>query len=149
VTLSVDVAATHLVLPRVDGPSPSTPPTLTPSDATPSEPTGVAWRVERDVLARETSCVVDHGSTYDEGDVTCTEHYVGRVTVNTETFAQRVEASSSFTLAWPDATVSSEVRMTMLVTERTFDVSLELDCRDGDTVMAQRRWHQEIPRDLG
>ncbi|HEX3909000.1 MAG TPA: CocE/NonD family hydrolase [Mycobacteriales bacterium] len=148
-TLTLDLDATSLVLPRVVGPSPSPLPSLTPSDATPSESTDVVWRVERDVLRRETSCVVDHGSTYDEDGVTCTDHYVGRVTVNTETSAQRAEATSSFTLAWPDVTVRSEARMTMLVSDNAFDVSLELDCHDGDTVIAQRRWSRQIPRDLG
>ncbi len=149
VTLTLDLAATRLMLPRVVGPSPSAPPSLTPSNESPSKSEDTVWRVERDVLRRETSCVVDHGSTYDEDGVTCTDHYVGRVTVNTETFAQRAEATSTFTLAWPDVTVSSEVRMTVLVSQQAFDISLELDCHEGDTVMAQRRWSRQIPRDLG
>lgn len=149
VTLTVDLGASTLHLPRVDGPSPCPPPTLVESTESPSEPTDVAWRVERDVLRRETSCVVDHGSTYDENGVTCTEHYAGRVTVNTVTFAQHVDADSRFELHWPEGTVSSAASLRIDVSEKAFDVELELRCHDADNVFAERRWQRAIPRDLG
>ena len=149
VTLSLDLGTTTLVLPRVDGPAPSPPPSLTASESGPSRPADCVWRVERDVLRRETSCLVDHGSTYAEEGVTCTEHYAGRVTVNTETFAQRADATSSYTLAWPEVTVCSEVRMGLRVSVEAFDVDLELDCREGQDLVAQRSWSRRIPRDLG
>jgi uncharacterized protein len=149
VTLSLDLAATTLVLPRVDGPSPCPPPLLTASTSTPDEPTDVDWRVEHDVLRHQTSCVVDHGSTYAEAGVTCTEHYVGLVTVDTVTFAQQAEGRTTFTLAWPDVSVTTEVRMVMDVTTDDFVVDLELDCLEGETVVAQRSWSRRIPRQLG
>jgi hypothetical protein len=41
-------------------------------------PPGWTWRVERDVLAGTTTCVVAHGSTYDTPhDGEATEHYEG------------------------------------------------------------------------
>jgi hypothetical protein len=149
VTLSLDLAASALVLPRVDGPSPCPPPSLTASRSAPDEPTDVDWRVEHDVLRHQTSCVVDHGSTYDEDGVTCTEHYVGRVTVDTVTFAQRAEGRTTFTLAWPDVTVTTEVRMVVEATTDAFEVALELDCLEGDVMARQRSWSQRIPRQLG
>jgi predicted acyl esterase len=149
VTFSLDLAASMLHLPRVDGPSPCAPPSLVASTDEPSEPTDVTWRVERDVLHRETSCVVDHGSTYEETGVTCTEHYAGRVSVNTDTFAQQVTASASFTLAWPEVTVSSEAQLAVEATSTAFEVDLRLRCLDGDDVFAERHWQRSIPRDLG
>jgi hypothetical protein len=149
VTFSLDLAASTLHLPRVDGPSPCAPPSLVASTDEPNEPTDVTWRVERDVLRRETSCVVDHGSTYEEAGVTCTEHYAGRVTVNTDTFAQQVTASASFTLTWPEVTVSSEAQLAVEATSTAFEVDLRLRCLDGDDVFAERHWQRSIPRDLG
>jgi predicted acyl esterase len=149
VTLSLDLSGTTLVLPRVDGPSPCLPPTLTASTSEPSEPTDVTWRVERDVLRHQTSCVVESGSTYDEDGVTCTDHYVGRVTVDTMTFAQQATGTTTFTLAWPDVTVTTEVRMVVDLTTDDFVVNLELDCREGSTTMSHRSWTNRIPRRLG
>jgi hypothetical protein len=149
VILSLDLAGTTLVLPRVSGPSPCPPPSLTASTSTPNEPTDVDWRVEHDVLRHQTSCVVDHGSTYDEDGVTCTEHYAGRVTVDTVTFAQRAEGTTTFTLAWPDVSVTTEVRMVMDATTDAFEVALELDCLEGDVMVKQRSWSRRIPRRLG
>jgi hypothetical protein len=68
-----------------------------------SEPgEGITWRVERDVLAHRTECVVDHGSASDVEGGGVAEHYDGRVWVDTETFAQGRESSADFTVRWPE-----------------------------------------------
>jgi predicted acyl esterase len=149
VTLTLDLAGSALHLPRVDGPSPCAPPSLVASTDEPNEGTDVTWRVDRDVLRRETSCVVDHGSTYDETGVTCTEHYTGRVTVNTDTFAQQVHSTASFQLTWPEATVRSDAELHVEATATSFEVEIRLRCFDGDEVFAERHWQRVIPRDLG
>lgn len=149
VTFALDLAASALHLPRVDGPSPSAAPSLVASTDEPNEPTDVTWRVERDVLRRETSCVIDHGSTYDEAGVTCTEHYTGRVRVNTRSFAQQMQATAKFRLAWPDVTVTTEAELRIEATAKAFEVDLSLRCQDGDDVFAERHWQRAIPRDLG
>jgi predicted acyl esterase len=149
VTLTVDLAASALHLPRVAGPSPCAPPSLVASTDEPSEPADVTWQVEHDVLRRETSCVIDHGSTYEETGVTCTEHYTGRVTVDTRTFAQRIHAKSCFRLAWPEATVSTEAELQVEATKTAFEVDVTLRCLDNEDVFAERHWHRVIPRDLG
>jgi uncharacterized protein len=149
VTITLDLAGSALHLPRVNGPSLCEPPSLVASTDEPSEPTDVTWRVDRDVLRRETSCVVDHGSTYDEEGVTCTDHYVGRVSVNTESFVQRMTATSSFRLEWPEATVTTEAVLALDATATAFEVDLRLRCLDGDEVFAERHWQRVIPRDLG
>jgi uncharacterized protein len=149
VTLTVDLAASALHLPRVDGPSPCAPPTLVASTDEPSESSDVTWRVERDVLGRETACVIDHGSTYDEAGVTCTERYTGRVSIDTRTFDQRVHSTASFQLAWEGATVSSQSELAVEATADAFEVTVSLRCFDGDEVFAERHWQRVIPRDLG
>jgi uncharacterized protein len=149
VTLTVDLGASTLHLPRVDGPSPCEPPALVASSEEPHEPSDVTWRVERDILRRETSCTVEHGSTYDEEGVTCTEHYTGRVGINTRSHAQRVTATAAFTVAWPQATARSEAALAVDITAEAFEVDLTLRCHDGDEPFAERQWRRVIPRDLG
>ena len=107
------------------------------------------WRVERDVIGRETACVVDSGSTYDEDGVRCVERYTGRVSVDTRTFEQRAVASATFGLAWPEATVSARAELDFVATAAAYEIDLRLVCRDGDDVFAERHWRQTIPRDLG
>ncbi len=149
VTLTFDLDGCALHLPRLDGRSPCDPPQLVPSTDEPHEPTDVVWSVQHDVLRRETACVVEHGSTYDEAGVTCTEHYTGRVSVDTRTFAQQIEATASFRLVWPEATVSSRAELRVTATATDFEVDLTLTCLDGEDVAAKREWHRVIPRDLG
>jgi hypothetical protein len=148
VTLTLDLDGCALHVPRVDGPSPCAPPALTPSLDRPSEPTDVTWQVHHDVLRRETSCVVDHGSTYDETGVTCTERYSGVVTVGLRDFAQRVSAQSEFTLAWPEVTVHSTADLSLAAGPDSLQVELVLRCEEDGATFSERRWQRSIPRDL-
>ncbi len=150
VTLTVDRDGSLLQLPVVEGPSPCPPPQLvaTQPDRT-GAADGVVWRTERDVLARTTSCVVDHGSMTKLADgSTCEEHYAGRVSVDTRTFEQRAEASSRFAIAWPDVSVSTEIRLDFVASAEAFDVSLMLAVREDGALFAERTWERTIPRDL-
>lgn len=148
-TLSFDLAGCALHLPRVDGPPSTPPPDLVESKDQPDEPAGTTWRVERDVLRRRTSCVIEHGSTYDEEGVRCTEHYRGTVSVDTETFEQRVEAEATYRLEWPEATVSTRATLELVATSESFEVDLALECREADGEIATRHWRRSIARDLG
>jgi predicted acyl esterase len=149
VTLTVDLGHAELELPRIDGPSPCLPPQLTASAATPDEPSDVRWTVGHDVLARRTACAVDHGSTFDEDGVRCTEHYWGEVGVDIRTWRQDLDAGARFELAWPEATVSSEVHLHVDATESEWLVGLELVCHEGDRVVGRREWSRAVARDLG
>jgi uncharacterized protein len=149
VTLSLDLAGSALHLPRVEGASPCPPPALVASADAPAESGDVTWRVERDVLRRTTTCVVDHGSTYDQEGVTCTERYDGSVRVDTRSFAQRIEATAGFRLDWPQASVRSEATLQVEATSTAYEVDLRLRCFDGDEIVADRRWQRVIDRDLG
>jgi uncharacterized protein len=149
VTLNLDQSGSALHLPRVSGASPCPPPTLVASTDTPTESHDVTWRVERDVLRRTTTCVTDHGSTYDEEGVICTERYAGSVCVDTRSFGQQIDATAAFRLQWPTATVRSEAELRVEATATAYEVDLRLRCFDGDDVVADRHWQQVIDRDLG
>ena len=130
-------------------------PEFVPGDETSSESdSGVVWRVERDVLARTTACVVDHTYAYDAPYGSVVEHYGGRVSVSTRTFEQLASADVSFTLRFADDAsgdaVDCSARSTLEVHAgvSTYDVHLTLTCSEGDTVIAERQWRQQFPRDL-
>jgi hypothetical protein len=148
----VTVHGGELELPVWSGPSPYTPPQLAPGGHSGEDPSGVIWRVERDVLAGTTSCVVDHGSTYDTPhDGTATEHYEGRVTVDSATFEQGSTATTTFTLRWPDLEMSSTASMTVAITADSLDVAIDLSAEEltaaGRSTVGTRHWHEVIPRE--
>ncbi len=145
VTLTVHGGA--LQLPVLTGPSPYAPPKLVPGDATATENGGVVtWRVERDVLARETACVIDHGATSRAPYGTATERYRGKVGVNSVTFAQSAHAEARFDLRWPQAAVSTEATLDLTADRFSYDVTISLLAREGDDLVGERRWHRIIPR---
>jgi hypothetical protein len=115
---------------------------------------GVVWRVEHDVIARTTACVVDHGAAYDAPYGSVVEHYGGRVQVSNRTFEQIATADVSFTLRFSDDGTGSAVRCTARSTlevhagQSVYDVTITLVCREGDDVVAERQWRQQFPRDL-
>ena len=148
VTLRLHLDDCALHLPAVAGPSPCPAPRLSAGGSA-QEPTDAVWRVERDVLRRETTCVLDHGSTYDEDSVRCTEHYTGRLTVDARTFAQHVEGGADFRLEFPEADVRSEVRLSLDATATAYEVELHLVTQDGDEPFVTRTWRRSIPRYLG
>jgi uncharacterized protein len=147
----VTVHGGELELPVWTGPSPHTSPQLAPGGDTAEDPSGVTWRVERDVLAGTTSCVVDHGSTYDiPYDGTATEHYEGRVTVDSATFEQGSAATTTFTLRWPDLETSTTASMTVGITGDSLEVAIDLRVEEftaaGRSTVGTRHWHEVIPR---
>lgn len=71
---------------------------------------GVVWRIERDVPAGTTACVVDHGSSYATSYGHCTEHYDGRVSVDLATHDQTATATASYTLRFDDPPTGSNDR---------------------------------------
>jgi len=150
VTLTVDGDASSLVLPVLAGPSGISPVAMTSAPARePSEHGPVTWRVERDVLARTTSCVVDHGSDYDVAGGRVREHYAGTVTVDTVTFDQQASASADFTVTWPDAEVRSRAELTLAAGPTAFDVVVTLAVDLDGQPFGERRWERRIERDLG
>jgi predicted acyl esterase len=153
VTLSI--RGGRLLLPAYDPAGSPAPPEFAPGDPASGESDhGVVWRVEHDVLGRQTACVVDHGSAYDAPYGSVVEHYGGRVQVSSRTFEQVAAADVAFTLRFDDDgrgnAVSTKARSTLEVNAgpSSYDVSITLTCSEGDFIVAERSWHQSFPRDL-
>jgi predicted acyl esterase len=156
-TVTVDAASIELVLPTLasttgDLPEPAfTPPPPPDADDEPAPGApGVVWRVDHDVLARETRVLVDHGARYagDHG-AQVEEAYRGEVAVSTvDPGDARATARARYAITWPDATVASEARLDIRSDRDAFTVSVELDVDDGDERLRSRRWDRRIPRRL-
>jgi predicted acyl esterase len=153
VTLGVRQA--RLLLPAYDARGSLPVPSFAPGDESSGESDhGVVWRVERDVLARTTTCVIDHGSAYDVPYGSVVEHYGGRVQVSSRTFEQLATSDVAFTLRFSDdgsgepVTVGARSILEVHAGETVYDMTITLVCTEGDTVVAERSWREQIPRDL-
>jgi hypothetical protein len=151
----------ELVLPAyAAAESPYPAPTFTPGDDTADEDAAaVTWRISRDVLARITSAFVEHGGErYDTPHGRGGEHYVGEVTVQTQTFAQSARSDVTFSLRYDDdgsgAPVDCVSRSLLRIDadETDLDVTIELTCTEagpsGERVVGKRQWNRRFPRDL-
>jgi uncharacterized protein len=141
----------ELDLPVWTGPSPYDEPVLAPGGDSSEDASGITWKVERDVLAETTACVVDHGSTYDiPYGGTASEHYQGRVSVNRDSFEQATNATTTFTLRWPEVEVSTVASMDVTIAAESLDVVIDLTVDEagpsGQSRLGTRHWHQSIPR---
>jgi putative CocE/NonD family hydrolase len=172
VTLSIDVRDAMLVLPTLEGPTPVierprlSPPTLearqeiyeprSPVAApTPSRgrerPDGIDWKVEHDVLEhRTTATSASWGTSAGEADIPETfERYGGVVSVSTTDAADaRVDARSVIRIAYPEATVESEARYSVVSDAKSYRVEIQLDVGENGDPRWSRRWERSIPRRL-
>jgi putative CocE/NonD family hydrolase len=171
VTLTFDPGRSTLELPVIDGthelpapqlrPPPSErgdPPDATKSPDTVGREAGsagpqdqrVSWRVEHDVLERETRYIVDHGSVYDtEMGSRVTESYFGRVVVSTSDPGDcRAEGRVRFEIAWPEATAVAEVQATLGSNAGDYRLELDLDVIHDGASLGRRHWERTFPRRL-
>ncbi len=145
VTLTVHEGS--LELPLRAGEEQAPPPFTPGAESSSEEPADISWTVSRDVLRDTTTCTVRHGSAYDvPHQGRATEEYVGTVSVDRRTFAQRAVAHCTYGLSWPGVEVSVTSMMTVEVTADGYDVVIEADATDGDTVVSHRTWSEHIPR---
>lgn len=159
--LTLTVHGGELILPAyaaTESPYPT--PTFTPGDETADEDvSAVTWRYSRDVLARVTGAFVDHGGErYDTNYGSAGEHYVGEVTVQTQTFAQTARSEVTFSLHYDDdgsgepvdCVVSSLLQIA--ADETDLDVSIDMACTEagpsGERIVGERHWQRRFPRDL-
>ena len=148
VVLEVDAARVRLQLPLTTSLRATTH-RLTPGPgASDDEAAGVEWRFEHDVLRRVTRAVTRYGGTYPGlHAATVTDDYRGEVGVSTTDPADAWSTgTSTFTLAWPEATVRTESRVHVRSDASGFDLSVELRAWDGDQQVADRRWDRRLPR---
>jgi predicted acyl esterase len=154
-TLAIDRSGSFLVLPTVEGPGqvaerPALPPPR--PEAKREEPGDeVVWRIEHDVLRRETRAVYRYGgpSEADEVAPAIVQRYEGTVGVSTDDPGRAwVDASASYELTWPEVTVTSASRTRIESDAHAYHARIDLETgRDGRT-LRMRRFERRIPRNL-
>lgn len=129
-------------------PDPEAPvPDFAPGNPASSEdPTGVTWRIERDIAHGTTRAVVGSKSHYDTPFGSASERYDGWVSVDTRTFAQHAHSDVEFVLRFPEVTSTVHSVMDLRTSGDTYDMSIHLIVKDGDTVIRERTWQQTFPR---
>ncbi len=160
VTLTIERAGSALVLPTVDGPSPlSERPELPPPTraAHPLESSRgeqmeeVTWRIEHDVVRRETRAVTAYGgdTEADEHRPRTEERYGGIVGVSiTDPGRAWVEATATNTLHFPEATITGHARWTIRSDADAYRVEIEADLSEDGEPRFTRRWERTIRRNL-
>jgi hypothetical protein len=152
--LTIHRAGSALVLPVVAGPPPLGPtPSLPPPRPGMEEgPPGPAptWRIEHDVVAAHKRVVIAQESAGDlDVGGRLREHYSGIAGVSTEDPADAwVEGRALYELSWPEATVTSESRLTLCSDRDSFRVELDLEVGEDGAPRWARRWERTVPRRL-
>jgi hypothetical protein len=144
--LSMTLRTASLTLPFLDGEFPV--PTFGLGADHSSESTdGVGWSIHHDVLTRTTSATTRSDSHYPTPyGGTAHELYLGEVSVNTGTFAQRAHATTVFDLTWPGIDVTVRSTLTVDVTPMTYDVSIWTQAVLDSESVSERSWQESIPR---
>lgn len=150
VELEIDLSASYLEIPVLDGlgslPDPALP---VPPDPEMGNSEGVLWTVERDVLARATTCRSRYGAVWKtRRGYECTADYQGAVTVDRRTFDQTVDAISTFEATYEGVHVRSESRLAVHVDATHFDLEIALETFEDGRPFASNRWLRRIERDL-
>jgi predicted acyl esterase len=160
VTLTVERSRSAIVLPTVDGPSPITerpqlpPPTRVVKGLESSrggEMPSVTWRLEHDVIARETRAITAYGGDTEADDhrPRTEERYEGTVGVSTEDPALAwVEARAANTLHFPEATIAGVARWTIRSDAEAYHLEIDLELAEDRKPRWSRRWERTIPREL-
>jgi len=160
-SVSLTIHGGELVLPTYDATtSPYPSPVFTPGDEVAAEdPAGVTWRTWRDVLARVTGAVVDHGGDpYDTPYGRMGEHYFGEVRVQTDTFTQSARSDVTFALHFDDDGSGAPVdcvvtsRLHVEADQTDLDVTITMSCTEtgvsGERVVGERSWQRRFARAL-
>jgi uncharacterized protein len=147
------VGDVELELPVLDGPPPiAEPPTFAPPPPKkPDEPGGppTVWRVERDVLGRETRCVISHGSDYEaEEGARVEERYEGEVGVSTRDPGDAwARATARYVIRWLDVEVATEARLDFRSDAEAYHVVVDVVAEEPTQRMRrERRFERRIPR---
>jgi hypothetical protein len=150
-TLQIDLAATTLFLPVLDGPQIADAPTFAPGDERAHRPDHVVWEVRDDVGERVRRVVIDHGGVRGQASngAGVLDRYGGEVGVGWDDPGRAwAEGSTTYELTWPEATVRTESRGSLQTDRDTWRLELELDVYEDGEHRFHRRWEREVPRDL-
>jgi hypothetical protein len=144
--VSITLRTASLTLPFLDGEHPE--PTFGPGAEHSSESTeGVGWSLHHDVLARVTSATTRSESRYPTPyDGSAHELYLGEVSVDTRSFAQKVWANTVYDLTWPGVDVAVRSTMTLDVTASSYDVKIWTQAVLDNESINERTWVESIPR---
>jgi uncharacterized protein len=144
--VTITLRTASLTLPLLDGEFPE--PTLGPGAEHSAETTdGVGWSIHSDVLSRTTSATTRSESRYDTPyRGSAHELYLGEVSVDTRTFAQKAHATTVFDLSWPGIDVTVRSTMTVDVTPTAYDVSIWTQAVLDSESIHERSWRETIPR---
>jgi uncharacterized protein len=152
VTVGVDASSVVLTTPSIDGLPASLHPLtstsgLSDEDAA-DEARDVDWRIEHDVLRRETRVVTRYGGTYGgEHGAVITDDYRGQLGVSTVNPADAwARGSARFEIIWPELTASAEASLSIESNGETMAVEINLVVHDGDVEFARRAWTRTIRR---
>jgi predicted acyl esterase len=156
VTLTVERADGFLQLPVLDGePDAAARPSLRPVE----RPTtvdrretsdDVVWRVEHDVLARETRAAAGMGSdNAAKGDVpSFADRYEGTVGVSLDDPGRSwARGRGRFEIRYPEATVGSDVETTITSDRDSYTLEIDLRVHENHEERWRRRWERVFPRD--
>lgn len=153
VTLRVDRSASALLLPVLDGPCPDPAPSLDivpPPGPAVHDPT-VVRRVVTDEVRRETVAETAYGAPSPAGDgaPAMADRCEGRVGVSLDDPARAwVEASASYEIAFPEATVAARARWRIDSDATTYRVVLDLETTEDGEPRWSRHWDRTFFRDL-
>ena len=149
-TLTVDLEASTLELPVLDGPAVAAEPRFEPGDEHASTPERVEWSHEHDILRRTHVVRIDHGGVRGrEGDVEILDAYRGEVGVERDTPGTAwAKGSVTFEMGFAESTVRTESRGELRSDRDTWFLTMELDVDEDGERIAERRWTRTVPRDL-
>jgi hypothetical protein len=135
-----------LTLPFLDGEFPE--PTFAPGAENSAETTdGVGWSLHHDVLTGTTSATTRIDSRYATPyDGTAHELYLGEVSVDTRTFAQRMHGNAVYELTWPGIEVTVRSVMSIDITATSYDVYIWTQAVLDSESFSERTWRESIPR---
>ena len=158
--LTIARSSSSITLPTVEGPPTVTErPSLPPPQREPKhhetsrgeKGDAVVWRIEHDLIARETRAVTSYGgiAEADAHRPKTEERYEGVVGVSADDPGRAwVDARASNTLHFPEAMVSGNVHWRIESDAESYHVSIELDTAEDGEPRWSRAWRRSIPRNL-
>jgi hypothetical protein len=111
----------------------------------------VQWRIEHDVLRRETRAVARYGGPTEADEVApaFVQWYGGAVGVSTEDPGRAwVDASAAYELAFPEATVRTTSHLRIDSDAEAYHVAIEITAGEDGEEPRRRTWERRIPRNL-
>ena len=111
----------------------------------------VTWRIEHDVLRRETRAVVRSGGPSEATDVVpaMVQWYEGTVGVSTDDPGRAfADSSATYELRFPEATVRSTSRLRVDSDAEAYRVRIQIEVAEGDAVRWSRSWERRVVRNL-